>query len=133
MVLVWLLFGVVVGAGSGPAADGVIGVLAGAIAGVLLFPLVGAALGLLGGRAREALLGGACGLLAGVVAGLAGRRALLPTVNTCLVAGALVGATLPAYLRLLGASWRMTLRACLGYPAVGRTARTRQTSAPIKP
>jgi hypothetical protein len=55
MVLVWLLFGVVAGAGSGPPGDGVIGV-----AGVMILPLVGAALGLLGGRRRRCSAGGRC-------------------------------------------------------------------------
>jgi hypothetical protein len=106
MVLVWLLLGVVVGAGSGPPGDGVIGVVAGVIAGVMILPLVGAALGLMGGRAREALFGAVLGVLAGALVGLAGEGAILPKVSTCLVAGALAGATFPGFYQLLTVGWR---------------------------
>jgi hypothetical protein len=46
----------------------------------------------MGGRAKESLFGALLGVFAGAVVGLV-AGAILPKVNACLVAGALVGAT----------------------------------------
>jgi hypothetical protein len=73
VVLVWLLFGVVVGAGSGPPDSGVLGLVSGMIAGMMVLPFLGAVLGLLGGHAKEALLGAACGCSPALWPGWRGR------------------------------------------------------------
>jgi hypothetical protein len=110
MVGVWLLFGVVVGAGSQPGKASMIGVIAGIIAGVMVLPWLGLVLGLMGGRAQETLIGGLWALLVGAAAGLAsGAADVLHWASACLVAGGLTGATFPVLYRVL--------RACLRHAA----------------
>ena len=118
MAGVWLLFGVVVGAGSQPTEGGMLGVVAGIIAGVLVLPWLGVVLGLMGGRARETLLGGLPALLVGAAAGLAvGQADVVRWAGACLVFGGLAGATFPALCRGLGACLRRAATRAEGSPA----------------
>jgi hypothetical protein len=120
MVLVWLLFGVLMGVGTQPAEAGIISLIAGAIAGVLLLPWLGIVLGLMGGRARETLIGGLWGLLVGAVAAVAfGNEGVLHKASAGLVAGGLTGATFLQLYRALLATWLGVFRACLGHRATG--------------
>jgi hypothetical protein len=129
MVLVWLLLGALVGPGCAPPDSGVVGIISGILAGLLVLPFLGVPLGLLGGRARESLLGGVCGLLVGTAVGLLGEGAILAKVNPCLIAGGLVGATLPGMCRLLALGWTTALRATLMQPATGATGQMGQATA----
>jgi hypothetical protein len=94
MALVWLTFGVVVGAGVAQPGNGALGLVAGIVAGVSVLLPVGLVLGLTGGRATETLIGGAAGQLSGFAAsalGGWGNPTLMATAG--LIYGALAGAT----------------------------------------
>jgi hypothetical protein len=101
MAVAWAGLGAVMGASVGWESGGVIGTIACLIAGMIELAALGAVLGLIGGRPGESLLGGGCGLTVGAVAGLAGVQAGPVPAAFGLVVGALAGATLRPYLRLV--------------------------------
>jgi hypothetical protein len=99
MSLLWLAFGVVVGAVSALPDGDAIGIVSGIIAGMIVLPVVGALLGLIGGRWRETLVGGVAGLILAFSLGLAtGQSELLAVTNVGLVGGAIVGATFLSFI-----------------------------------
>src|SRR5215831_8574991 len=63
MSLLWLGFGIVVGAVSALPDGDVVRIISGIIAGMIVFPVIGALLGVMGGRWRETLVGGVAGLI----------------------------------------------------------------------
>jgi hypothetical protein len=110
MVLVWLLLGVLMGPGTRPAEEGIIGAIAGAIAGVMLLPWLGIVLALMGGRPRETLVGGLWGFLVGAATAVAlGQGGVLSRASAGLVAGGLTGATFLPLWRALLATWLQLL------------------------
>jgi hypothetical protein len=105
LALVWLAFGVVLGALLGKE-GGIIGVVSFAIAGAIVTPWLGACLGLLGGQVKETLFGGAAGALIGaVIALLAGTGSVVYGLGVGLIVGGMLGANYSA----LG-FWRRQLR-----------------------
>jgi hypothetical protein len=94
MCLLWLGFGIVVGAASALPDGDAIRIISGIIAGMIILPVFGALLGLLGGRWRETLAGGIAGAIVGFSVGAAtGQTEILALANVGLVGGAIVGAT----------------------------------------
>jgi hypothetical protein len=99
MALAWLGFAAVVGPVTAPT-GGAVAVVSGVLAAVIVLTPVGVVLALIGGGWKATLFGGICGLAFGSAPGLLGGAANPPSLtSTCLVAGALVGATLPALVR----------------------------------
>jgi hypothetical protein len=99
MGLLWLGFGVIVGALSAPPGSEMTGLISGAIAGMIVMPFIGALLGLMGGKWQQTLFGGVFGLSLGTVLGLSNPSSELQVVaSTSLVCGALVGATFLPWL-----------------------------------
>jgi hypothetical protein len=102
MTAAWAGLGVVMGAGLGIESGSVVGTIACLIAGLIEMAALGAIFSLIGGRPGESLLGGGCGMAVGAVAELAGgQSSVVLAADFGLVAGALAGATLRPYLRLL--------------------------------
>jgi hypothetical protein len=99
MSLLWLGFGIVVGAASALPDGDAIRIVSGIIAGMIVLPVIGALLGLIGGRWRETLIGGGAGLIVALGLGLAtGQSALFAVTNVGLVSGAIVGATFLSFI-----------------------------------
>lgn len=99
MSLLWLVFGVIVGAGTALPDGDAVRIVAGIIAGMIILPVIGAFLGLIGGRWRETLVGGIAGFLLAGSIGLATAQAnLFPLANVGLVGGAIVGGTFLSFL-----------------------------------
>jgi hypothetical protein len=118
MTLVWVSFGILIGAGTSPPHGGSIGLISGILAGVIVFPWMGAALGLLGCQPRPTILGGGFGALVGA----AGLMAVSPTAalnGACfgLIAGALVGATVLPVIRFYKRILSFAVRAPLAMSA----------------
>jgi hypothetical protein len=102
MMAVWAILGVFVGAATGLEGGGTIGAVAGTIAGMVELALLGAVFALVRGKPRESLVGAGAGLLVGLTVGMAGQRdSIILVSNFGLIYGAIVGATLRSYLRLL--------------------------------
>jgi hypothetical protein len=100
MTLMWLGFALAAGALAMPPGGGAVAVIAGMLAGTIVLVPLGVVLGLVGGRWKETLVGGVGGLLLGLLTALlGGQAAILSQGATGLVAGGLVGATLPGLLR----------------------------------
>jgi uncharacterized protein YacL len=102
MSVVWAALGAVMGASVGMEGGGFIGAIAGMMAGIVELAMLGAIFAVVGGRPEESVLGAVVGLLAGLTFGV--MRLPAPVVlvaNFGLVVGAIVGATLRPYLRLL--------------------------------
>jgi len=98
MTLVWIWFGIFIGATSVPGGD-VIGVVSGVVAGIILLPWLGILLGLIGGQAKETLFGGMFGALVGVVCGiLSPDHGALYSVNMAVIIGGIIGANYSAIL-----------------------------------
>lgn len=104
MMLVWLLFGIVLGLCSEPARGGTfIGVLSGVIAGLVVMLPLGVLLGLFGGEVKPTVLGGiaAATLGACIAAGCA-----MPNphfiLSLSLILGGLLGATFSVFLWWVG-------------------------------
>ncbi len=102
MMTVWAALGAIMGASLGMSGGGLSGAIAGMIAGMFELAALGTVFALLGGRPEETVLGAGVGLLAGLAFGVMRVQAPLVLVaNFGLVVGAMVGATLRPYLRLL--------------------------------
>jgi hypothetical protein len=104
MATAWAALGALMGASVGLESGGLVGGVAAMLAGALELAGLGVIFALLGGTPRESLLGAVLGLAAGLAAGLAGAGAPAPVVlvaNFGMVVGAIAGATLRPYLRLL--------------------------------
>jgi hypothetical protein len=102
MMSVWAALGAVMGAGVGLAGDGIVGAVGGMIAGMVELALMGACFALIGGRPGESVVGAVAGLLTGLTVGLVARPAPVAFVASFgLIFGAITGATLRPYLRLL--------------------------------
>jgi hypothetical protein len=115
MALTWAGLGAVMGAIVGWEQGGFVGALVSLIVGMIELVPLGAVLSLIGGGPRESLLGGGCGLAVGAVAGLTGVPAGPGLVAAFgLVVGALVGATLRPYLRLVSLPILFLLRVLPG-------------------
>jgi len=97
MTLLWLAFGVVVGACLTPPGGGWVGLVSGAIAGMIVLPPIGLLLGMLGARWQETLACAFAGLLLGALAGTAGAGAVGHASALGLVFGGMVGATFLAF------------------------------------
>jgi xanthosine utilization system XapX-like protein len=101
---------------------GIIGAIAGMLAGIVELAMLGAIFAVVGGRPGESVLGAVAGLLAGLAFALV--RVPAPVVmvaNFGMVVGAIAGATLRPYLRLLS----------LPFVALGRLIRRRQRPAVV--
>jgi hypothetical protein len=96
MMLLWLAFGVVVGACITPPGGGWIGLVSYALAGMIMLPPVGLLFGMIGARWRESLICGVLGLLLGALAGLAGGQVGIASAFG-LIFGGFVGATFLAF------------------------------------
>jgi hypothetical protein len=102
MSVVWAALGAVMGASVGMEGGGFIGAIAGMMAGIVEFAMLGAIFAVVGGRPEETVLGAVGGLLAGLAFSMMRVQAPLVLIaNFGLVVGAIVGATLRPYLRLL--------------------------------
>jgi hypothetical protein len=102
MSRVWAFLGAVMGASLGMEAAGVLGAIAGMLAGISELAAFGVIFALAGGSPQETVLGSVGGLLGGLAVGLMGGPApVVLLANVGLFAGAIVGATLHACLRLL--------------------------------
>jgi hypothetical protein len=102
MACVWAGLGVILGLGVSPASGDVVGVVACMVTGIIELAALGAILTFIGGRPGESLVGAGCGLALGAIAGLAGvPTGPVPAAPFGLVVGALAGATLRAYFRLI--------------------------------
>jgi hypothetical protein len=105
MALVWMVFGIVIGADRYFDGAGLIEVAANVVAGILVMPFIGALLGLIGGQWKEAVLGGVIGLATGALGGaLDGGNDVLLKAHVCLLTGAMVGAT---FLGLFRRIWNI--------------------------
>jgi hypothetical protein len=106
MAAVWAVLGAIMGASVGMARGGIVGAIAGMIGGMLELAALGAIFATVGGRPDESVLGALVGLLAGLAFGLVTVHAPAVLVaNFGMVVGAIAGATLRAYLRLLAGSF----------------------------
>ena len=102
MKAVWAALGAIVGASVGMECGGFIGAIVVVMAGMVEFATLGALFALIGGRPKETILGAVGGLLGGLAVGMIGGQAsVVLLANVGLVVGAIVGATLRAYLWLL--------------------------------
>jgi hypothetical protein len=102
MSAVWAALGAVMGASVGLQGGGIIGAFAGMMAGAVELAMLGAIFAVVGGRPDESVLGAVAGLLLGLAFGLMNVQAPVVLVaNFGMVVGAIAGATLRAYLRLL--------------------------------
>jgi len=97
MALLWLAFGIVVGACLVPPGGGWIRLVSGAIAGMIVLPPLGLLLGMLGARWRDCLACGFVGLLLGALAGTAGAGSVGSAAAFGLILGGFVGATFLAF------------------------------------
>ena len=118
MTLVWVLFGILIGACTSPPRGGPIGLISGMLAGVIVFPWMGAALGLLGCQPKPTILGGGFGALLGAAVLMTTPPAgALHAACFALIAGALVGATVLPVLRFYKRILRFAVRAPLALSA----------------
>lgn len=118
MTLVWVSFGILIGAGTSPPHGGPIGLISGVLAGVIVFPWMGAALGLLGCQPKPTILGGGCGALLGAAALMAVSSAgALHGACFGLIAGAMVGATFLPVIRFYKRILSFAVRAPLAMSA----------------
>jgi hypothetical protein len=102
MSVVWAALGAVMGASVGMEGGGIIGAIAGMMAGIVEFAMLGAIFAVVGGRPEETILGAVGGLLGGLTVGITvGQDSVVLLANLGLLVGAIVGATLRPYLRLL--------------------------------
>jgi hypothetical protein len=102
MATVWAALGAVMGASVGRESGGLIGAIAGMMAGIVELALLGSIFTLIGGRPKETILGAVGGLIVGLAIGMPGGQ--VPVVRAAvfgLLVGAMAGATLRAYIRLL--------------------------------
>jgi hypothetical protein len=98
MMTVWAGLGAIMGASLGMSGGGFMG----AIAGMVELAALGAVFGALGGRPQETILGAAGGLLGSLAVGIMGGPApIIFVANFGMIYGAIVGATLQSYIRLL--------------------------------
>ena len=93
MALLWLAFGVVVGACLVPPGGGWIHLVSGTLAGMLVMPPVGLLLGMIGARWSDSLTCGFVGLLLGALAGAAGGGSVGSSASFGLIFGGFLGAT----------------------------------------
>jgi hypothetical protein len=102
MSRIWTVLGAVMGASVGMERGGTIGAIAGVAVGVSELATFGVPFALIGGRPQETILGAVGGLLGGLAVGMMGAHApVVLLANVGLFVGAVVGATLHAYLRVL--------------------------------
>ena len=101
MALVWVVFGVIVGATSSPG-SGLIATSSGIIAGVICLFGLGGFLGLIGGETQPAVLGAICGALVGGMCGVAGADTVFYQLNLGLIVGGMGGAGFPILVRAPG-------------------------------
>jgi hypothetical protein len=87
------------------------GAIAAMMAGMVELAILGALFAAIGGRPGESVLGAAVGLLGGLAAGAMGVKAPAVLVaNFGMVVGAIAGATLRPYLRLLALPFLLLAR-----------------------
>jgi hypothetical protein len=99
---VWAALGAVMGAGVGLEGGGIVGAVGGMIAGMVELAVLGACCALVGGRPGESVVGAVVGLLAGLTVGIGAKPAPVGLVASFgLIFGAITGATLRPYLKLL--------------------------------
>jgi hypothetical protein len=126
MAVTWAFLGATMGASAGGVSGGFVGAIAGVMAGAVELAVLGAALGVIGGRPGESLLGGACGAAGGVIAALVGGHpSPVLTVDFGLVVGALVGATLKPYCRVISLPIFLLRRLCPQLGTAHRLSRLR--------
>jgi hypothetical protein len=122
MATVWAALGAFMGAGVGLEGGGIIGAVAGMIGGMVELAVLGAIFALIGGNPRESIVGAGLGLLLGLTAGMVGKPAPVSLVACFgLLYGAIAGATLRPYLRLLA----------LPFILLGRLLRRQQPPAVV--
>jgi hypothetical protein len=102
MSTVWATLGVVIGTSIGIQAGGMTGAIVAMMVGMVELAVLGVTFAIVGGTPEETMLGGVAGLLVGLSACAAGGQAPIVLVtNFGLLVGAILGATLRAYVRLL--------------------------------
>jgi hypothetical protein len=102
MSTVWAALGAVMGASLAYEVGGFIGAVAGMLVGISELANFGVIFALIGGRPQETISGAVGGLLGGLVVGIGGGQApVILLANVGLAVGAVVGATLHAYIRVL--------------------------------
>jgi hypothetical protein len=102
MSKVWAILGATMGASVGMEAGGISGAVVTMIVGMVELASLGGIFALVGGTPEETALGAVGGLLVGAAVGMIGAQTSLVLVaNLAMVAGAIVGATLRTYLRVL--------------------------------
>jgi hypothetical protein len=102
MSAVWAALGAIMGASLGMSGGGLIGAIAGMIAGIVELAALGAVFALLGGRPQETILGATGGLLGSLAVGmLRGPAPIIFVANFGMIYGAIIGATLQSYIRLV--------------------------------
>jgi hypothetical protein len=102
MSAVWAALGAIMGVSLGMSGGGLIGAIAGMVTGIVELAALGVVFALLGGRPQETILGAAGGLLGSLAVGMMGGPApILFVANFGMIYGAIIGATLQSYIRLL--------------------------------
>jgi hypothetical protein len=102
MSTVWATLGAVIGTSVGIQGGGLNGAILAMMAGMVELAVLGVAFAIAGGTPEETMLGGVAGLLLGLAAcAVGGQAPVVLVTNFGLLVGAILGATLRAYLRLL--------------------------------
>jgi hypothetical protein len=102
MSFVWVPLGAVMGASVGMHGGGFVGAAAGMLAGCVELGILGVIFTLIGGRPDETIVGAVGGLLLGLAIGVRdGQAPVVLVANFGMVVGAIGGATLRAYVRLV--------------------------------
>jgi hypothetical protein len=102
MSIVWAALGAILGASMGLERGEIISIIATMFAGMIEFAVLGVIFAVMGGRPEESIVGAVGGLLVGLTVAMVGGTAPVGFVASFgLVFGAITGATLRSYLRLL--------------------------------
>lgn len=102
MATAWMALGAVMGAGLGIDDGGGTGVIAFMIAGMIEMAALGAVFGLIGGGPEESIVGASWGLIVGLATGLiVGHARIILVADLGLIIGAIAGATIRPYFRLI--------------------------------
>jgi hypothetical protein len=102
MSTVWATLGAVIGTSVGIQGGALIDAILAMMTGIVELAVLGVAFAIAGGTPGETMLGGVAGLLVGLAAcAVGGQAPVVLVTNFGLLVGAILGATLRAYLRLL--------------------------------
>jgi hypothetical protein len=102
MATVWATLGAVIGTSVGIQGGGRIGAILAMTAGMVELAFLGFTFAIAGGTPEETMLGGVAGLLVSLAAcAVGGQAPVVLVTNFGLLVGAIVGATLRTYIRVL--------------------------------